>query len=566
MTRVLAALLALLAGAACARPAAAAEPRLILRGGRIFLGPGRYAQALSVVGNRVDAVGTDAEIVPLKGRSTVVLELRGRAAAPAFHDAHADLFKGALLATELDLRGAASFAEIRRRVAEYSAAHPERSWIVGRGWDEGALAAEGALTRQVLDAAISTRPVALSDDEGRALWLNTAALRAARISKLTPKLNKGDVVHDASGEPTGLLRDEATRLATRAMPQASRAQKLDALRKAQALLRERGVTSVDAIAGPDDAPDELVELWRELYKAGQTTTRLFVYGRLEDAGGAAKLRKAEAELPRTRFGIVGVAGAVDGSLASRSAALLAPYFDDPKQRGQPRHAQWRLNELVAQANAEGLQAALTAHGDRAARMALDACEKSERRARDKGYVPPRYPCRVEGVDVVAPEDLARFALLSAAASMQPARLAFPDEMSNELPNRLGDRAPECFAARALQDAGATVAFGTGWPGEALEPLLGAYEAVTRRMLDGKPAQGWMPQQRVSLEDAIAHWTADPARVIGRDEELGTLKPGKLADIVVFDRDIFSADPADLPQARVDYTIYDGRVVYDRANP
>lgn len=549
--------------ALAARAASARSPALVLRGGRVFLEPGIYAQALAVSGDRITDVGSDAGISKLVGPRTRVVELKGRAVVPGFHDAGVRLLRGALLSEEVDVSKAETLDDIRAQVQRYAAAHPDGDWILGRGWNQARLS--GPPTRQELDAAISTRPVALADDEGEALWLNTTALRRCRITRATPKLNLGRIVLDASGEPAGLLEGRATGLAKRWFPKPTQESELAALRNALALARSRGVTAVDAVPDPDDPPlaDELA-LWTQLYRSGQTTLRLFVYGSLDDASEALKLRRLEAEIPRTRFGVVGAAGSLDGTVASRSAALLAPYFDAPKQRGEPLYLQWRLNELVRSANERGLQAALGATGDRAVRMALDACAKSVKRAQDKGYVLPRYPCRLEPVELVSPADLPRFGALSAAAVVEPERLLFDSQVANDYPNRLGDRARAALPWRSLERAGATVAFASGWPAHALSPLDELWAAVERRFRDGSPPQGWQPQERVALESALVHATLDPARVVGRDEELGSIKPGKIADVVVLDRDIFAAPPSELPETRVDLTVYNGRVVYDRA--
>ena len=544
-------------------PAAAAEPDLIFFGGKVFRGPGRYAQAVAIGDNRISDVGFDADILRLKGEKTAVVDLRGRAVTPGFHDAHAHFLKGALFLNQVDLNGAKSLAEIKKRVAAYASSHPEADWILGRGWEQAAFADPQAPTREALDAVVSTRPVALTQAGGRGLWMNTEGLRRAHITKTTSNLNKGEIALDASGRPTGLLREDAVGLAARFIPRPTRAQKLDALRKALALARELGVTSVDSMPDVVDIPPrEQADLWSELYRKQETTLRFFMYGRLEDASEAAALRKTMADFPRTRFGVVGAKGFVDGTIDARTAALFEPYFDDPKTAGKPLITQGRLDELVRRAHALGLQTALSAAGDRAVRMALNACEKSEDYAKKESLVLVPYPCRVERADVVSTEDAPRFKTL-AAASMQPGRMAYADEVENYNPERLGGRVQQVFAWKTLEDAGAQMAFGSDWPMAALDPRVGLFAATTRRNFNGRPAQGWIPKQKISLEDAVEHYTASPARLIGREEELGSIAPGKLADLVVFDRDLFSTSGLDLLAVKVDYTIYDGRIVYER---
>lgn len=555
-------ILALLRAAALA--AAAAEPDLILRGGPVFMAPGLYAEAVAVAGNRIEAVGTSAEVSRLAGKKTRVLELAGRSVLPGFHDAHAHFFKGALFLTQVDLNGAGTIDEVKKRVSDFAAVNPEAEWIIGRGWDESVIGARP--TRYDLDS-VSTRPVALTDVDGHKLLLNTEALRRSRITRATPKLTKGEIVRDESGEPTGLLLEEAMVLGQRGVPSYTREQKLAALRRALKLARESGVTAVQSMPGIVDTPvAEAVELWRELYKRRETTIRLFLFGRLEDAAATAKLRKAAAaDFPASRFGVQGVKGFVDGVLGSRTAALLEPYFDDSKLKGKPNYPAFRLNSLVASAHKLGLQVALHAIGDRAVRLALDACERSVSKSRSAGRVLPLFPCRVEHVEVLDPADAGRFKGV-AAASMQPSHMTYDNEEQNYNPNRLGSRVRMAFPWKSLEDAGATLAFGTDWPVMPLHPRLELFAAVTRTHFNGRPAGGWVPQQKISLEQAVQHYTLDPARVVNREALLGSIKPGKLADLVVLDRDLSEVEGPDLMKVEIDYTIFDGRIVYSRGAP
>jgi hypothetical protein len=552
-------LLSLLAATVCAAP-----PELLLVHGKIFLGPGRYVQAAAVSGNRIAAIGTDDEILALKDAKTRVVDLAGRAVTPGFHDAHAHFFKGALALTQADLGGAANLQDIRQRLLDYAAKNPGEGWLFGRNWDESSLLESGYPTRLDLDSAISTRPVALTDVTGRKLWLNTEGLKRAGITSRTPKLVTGQILKDAQGQPTGILIDDATGLALRSFPRLSRAEKLDALRRALALARESGVTSVDSLQGPGDfSPDEELDLWRELYKKGEVTLRHFIYARLEDASGLEALRKKAKDIPRDRLDFPGVSGFVDGTLADRTAALLAPYLDDEKKSGTLNHEGFMLNSMVRKAHQMGFQVALSAVGDRAVRAALDACQKSEDRAKQEELVLPAYPCRIEHLELIDRTDMPRLRELGAAASMQPGEMTFDNELQNYNPNRLGPRVRYNFAWKSVENAGALLCFGSDWPRTALAPRMGLFAATTRKMLDGKPDGGWVPQEKISLESAVQHYTADPARALGRGDILGTLDPGRLADLVVFDRDLFSTVGLELLQTQVDMTIFDGKVVFER---
>lgn len=537
-------LLALLAAAA-----AAAEPELILRGGKVFLAPGRYAEAVAVSGGRVSAVGPDAAVAALAGPKTRVVALRGRAVTPGFHDAHVHLLKGALSLTQADLNGSASVADVQAKLKAYADANPGTGWVQGRGWDHTAFPDKRYPTRQDLDAVASTRPVALTDVDGHKLWLNSEALRRTGITKDTKDPEGGQVLRDASGEPTGVLLESAMQLAKPAIPEPDRAAKLAALRRGLALARRLGVTSVQSVQGPIDVPaEEQVSLLREL--GPEVTLRVFLYGRLEDATSYVALRVAPSGLPPGRLAFPGVKGFLDGVIGARTAALLSPYSDDAATSGALKYSSATLAGLVGFARGRGLQCVLHAIGDRAVRQALDVCS---------GGAP--YSCKVDHIELVDAADVARFRAQTVAASMQPSHLTYDNEEQNYNPERLGGRVVLAFAWRSLQDAGALLAFGSDWPVMPLDPRVNLYAATTREHFNGKPAGGWVPEQKLTLEQALLHYSAGPARAAGVPD-LGRIAPGQRADLVVFDRDLFALSGAELLKVGVDLTVFDGKVVFE----
>jgi predicted amidohydrolase YtcJ/amino acid transporter len=551
--------------ALAAVPAAAADADLILRGGKVFLGPGQFAAAVAVKGNRITAIGTDKEILSVKGPNTRVVELKGRLVTPGFHDAHVHLIKGAFFMTQIDLTGSTTIEELQARVGEFAATHTETEWVIGRGWDESKLPGGVLPTYRQLDAVVSSRPVALTDVDGHKMWLNSEALRRAGVTRATTGLPQGAIIRDGEEEPTGILVEEGMRMATRVIPPPDKATTLAVLKRALKHMRENGVTAVDSMPGIVDTPAaEQLELWRALAKSGDATARLVLYGRLEDLAGFEKLRKAARDLPRTRVFVAGVKGFVDGVLSARTAALREPYFDAPETRGQPKKSVGELNKLVRRAHEADAQVALHVVGDRAFVMALDACERSQFEARREEHVLMPHPCRFEHIELLAPEELKRFKLTRAAASMQPSHMLFDDQAQNYVPNRVGERSGLAFAWKSLDASGAPLAFGTDWPVMPLDPRQGLYAAVTRRALDGKPANGWIPDQKLSLEAALEHYTADPWEAVGLGDQLGSVRLGRVADLVVFDRDLLAAPPEDILKSLIDLTIFDGRVVYERA--
>ncbi len=545
--------------------ALAAEPDLILAHGKVFLGPGRYAQAVAVEGGRIKAVGADSVVLALKGAKTRVVDLKGRTVTPGFHDAHTHFVKGALLMTQVDLNGTSSLAEVQAKVARYAAENSTAAWILGRGWDQTSWPGGAYPTAADLDVAVTTRPAALTDADGHKLWLNTEAMRRITLHAHNPNLVEGQYLKGADGEPSGVFMDETMAYVFKYVPAPSREQKLTGLRKALALARENGVTAIDSMQGPVDySPEEQVSLWRELSKNGEMTLRYFLYGRIDDPAGFAKLKKSAADVPRDHLDFIGLKAFVDGTIGDRTAALLAPYFDDAKTSGSLKHSDSSLAAMVERAHRDGFQVAFHAVGDRAVRQALDACEKSEKKAKEEERVLPSYPCRVEHIELVSPEDLPRFAALRAAASMQPSHMTYDREDENYNPNRLGARVKWAFAWKSLEDAGALLIFGTDWPVMPLPPRIALFAATTRRHFDGKPEGGWIPEQKIALDSAIEHYTADAARALGKEDQLGSIASGRLADLVVFDRDLFAASGLDLLKVEVDMTVLEGKVVYERA--
>lgn len=528
-----------------AAAAAAAEPDLILHNGKVFVAPGRYAEAVAVSGRRISKVGTSAEVLALKGEKTRAIDLAGRALVPGFHDAHLHLLKGGLSLSRLDLSGVVSSSEAVTRVKAYAAARPGDGWILGRGWDHTAFPGQAYPTAAELDAVVSSRPVYLTHVDGHLAWANTRALELAGIDPSTA---------------TGVLIEDAMDPVKAVLPKPGPAEVKDALRAALELARRSGVTSVQ---GPLDSDDGAVlAAWRELDRAGEVTLRWFAWGRIEDPQNAARLKARFADLRPERFRLAALKGFVDGVISARTAAMLEPYADDPATRGEPM-AEDRLQALVKRAHQAGFQAALHAIGDRAVRMALDACEASAKSAVEKGVALPSFPCKIEHLEVVHPDDLRRFASSRAAASVQPSHMTYDRESQNYNPARLGARARHAFPWRDLLSAGAAVSFGTDWPVMPLHPRVALFAATTRRHFDGAPKGGWFPRQRLRLEEAVSAYTLEPARAIGRDAELGSIEEGRLADLVVLDRDLFAEAGRRLLAIEADLTVFDGRVVFER---
>lgn len=560
--------------AACAAPRPAPPPApaaaaasaglaadLVLRGGRVFLADqaNTVVEAVAVRGDRVVVAGSDAEVSALVGPRTRTVELAGRLVTPGFNDAHLHFAAGGASLLAVDLLGVTSLAEVERRVAAAAARAQPGEWILGRGWDQTRMpAAEmgpgGWPTAAVLDRAAPNHPVLLSRVDGHTSWANTRALRIAGIDRRTPNPFGGEVVRDpATGEATGILKESAEALVGRHVPEPTPAQVRRGIEAALQLAARTGVTSIQTSATPVD-----VRIYQQLLDRDSLSVRVYAWHPLEWA-----TIRAFRELGITagfgnawlRIGML--KGYTDGTLGSRTAAMLEPFADDHATLGLAQYTNEQLDSLVQAADAAGLQVILHAIGDAANRQALDAFQRA---ASVNGPRSRRH--RIEHAQVLDRADIPRFRQLGVIASMQPTH-ATSDMRWAE--TRIGhERAVEgAYAWRSLLDAGATVIFGTDFFVEPLAPVEGIYSAVTRqsREAPGTPSGGWLPAQRLTREEAIRLYTAASAFGEWEEARKGTLQPGMLADLVVWSADLLAIPAEQILRAAPVLTVVGGRVVY-----
>jgi predicted amidohydrolase YtcJ len=553
MNRVplIATLAAMTAVAAAPRASAPRADRIFVNG-RVWTGSDTRprAQALAVAGDRIMGVGTDAEIRRLAGPDTITVDLRGRFVAPGFNDAHLHF----LVVETVDLSGLASLADIQGRIRAYAAAHPEAPWVTGRGWMYGSF--PGAMPhRRWLDEVVADRPAFMLGYDGHTAWVNSKALAVAGVGKGTPDPEHGMIVRDETGEPTGALKEAAIRLVRRKVPEPTEAERYDALKKRLAEAASYGLTSVQNASFP---PADLPIYERVLAEDGLKVRSYFALPLVKDISPAdlARYKEMRAKYvgPRLKFGAV--KGFVDGVVESKTAAMLDPYAGG----GGSGEVQWTAEDLdrtVASYDREGFQILLHAIGDRAIRMALDAYERAQKINGTSGR---RH--RVEHIEVPARADIARFKRLGVIASTQ-ALFANPDQNTLEVyVAALGpDRASRAMAFRSLDAAGAVQAFGSDSPVFSMEVLRGIHCAVTRTTAEGTPAGGWQPQERISAEAALRHFTRDAAYASFEEQRTGTLAAGMLADLVVLSDDIVSGPPERILKTRVLLTIMGGRDTY-----
>jgi len=529
---------------------------LILTNAKIWTGSSAQPQAAAVAcaGNRIAAVGSAADVAKWAGPTTQVIDLAGKLVVPGFNDAHVHFFDGGAHLAGVKLRDAKSEAEFRERIRQFAARLPEGRWILGGDWDHENWTPARLPTRQSIDEAAGSHPVFVNRLDGHMSLANSIALKLAGITRNTPDPPGGTIVRDASGEPTGLLKDAAMGAVGRVIPAPSEDEIADAVRAAMRYAAENGVTSVqDMSAFPG-----VLRAYQRLLKRGELTVRisghqpLAEWKRLADVG-------LLADFGNPLLHIGGLKGFADGSLGSTTALFFEPYTDTPGSSGLANDEmipESRMRQHIADADRAGLQIAVHAIGDKANHLILDMFAEAEK---TNGQRDRRW--RIEHAQHLRPDDIPRFARLHAIASMQPYH-AIDDGRWAE--GRIGPvRSRTTYAFRSLLDAGAVLAFGSDWPVAPMEPIQGIYGAATRRTLDGKHPGGWIPEQKITVAEALRAYTWGSAYASFEEEIKGTIEPGKLADLVALSEDILTLDPAAIAGVKVAMTVFDGKIVYRR---
>jgi predicted amidohydrolase YtcJ len=484
--------------------------------------------ALAVRGGVVVAVGSDDDVRPLIGRQSQVMRLAGRTVTPGLVDGHAHLYGLGVAMETVSLRGAASEAAAVEAVARAAAELPTDEWVIGRGWDQNVWAPVSFPGRASLDAAVGQRPAALYRVDGHALWVNSRALALAGVGRDTPSPPGGKILRDAAGEPNGILIDAAMAMVQRHIPKPTGATLRRRILAAAQHAAACGLTGVHEMG----IGAELAAAYQALADEGLLPIRVYGYWSYGpdtlEALDAGRLTRVVDDAGTDRFVLRGIKAFADGALGSRGAALVAPYSDEPDNLGLMVTSADELARLAEAAARTGWQLAVHAIGDRANRAVLDAYERAlaAEPAADVRW-------RVEHAQVLAAEDIARFGQLGVLASIQPTH-ATSDMPWAEL--RLGpDRVRGAYAWRAVKSGGGRLVAGSDFPVEQVSPLLGLYAAVTRQDRQGAPVGGWFADQRLTLDEALAAFTVEPAYAAFAEGQRGRLAPGYVADITVFDR-------------------------------
>jgi predicted amidohydrolase YtcJ len=505
------------------------------------------ARAIAVRGEVIAAIGSDEEVLRAVGPATQVIDASGRVILPGFNDAHVHLIMGAEELVGVDLRPARDERDLARRVERYATARPTGEWITGGYWDHEAWPGGRLPTRASIDAVTPNHPVFIKRLDGHMALANSLAMRLAGIPDDVSSPPGGAVVRDEHGRLTGMFKDAAMDLVTRAMP----APTLDTiLARARAALKHAAALGITTIQDMTASAAEL-EAYETLRAAGELTARISSIQNY-DAGGASPAAGDGDDWLR----IAGRKFFSDGSMGASTAAFFEPYTDDPATSGLLIHPPDRLEQLIVGADADGFQPVVHAIGDGANTLVLDIFERLRAAKSDLR----RWRPRIEHAQVVRPEDLPRFGSLGVIASLQPSHCI--DDM-RWASARIGPaRCAHAYNVRSFVDAGAHVAFGTDWFVAPLDPMIGLYAAVTRQFADGTPAGGWFPEQRITLSQAVDCYTRGSAYAEFADDRKGMLRPGYLADLVVLSRDIFAVPPREILDTRPVLTVVGGRVVFD----
>jgi predicted amidohydrolase YtcJ len=522
------------------------------------------AQAIAVKGDRILLVGDDNDVLKAKGPNTAVVDLKGQFVMPGFNDAHMHLTDAGFKRLTVDLTGTRTMAEFRERIRKRVETAEPMEWIVGSGWDETLWPVQDLPTRWDIDEVTTDHPVYLERIDGHVAVANTLALKMAHVTLASKDPAGGAIGRDITGQPNGILRETAEGLVASIIPKPSDDKRQRAIESSLQDIASSGVTSVQDYSDPGnaDANWKDFQVFEQLEREGKLTVRVSEWLPFDAPLDVLEQRRAAHPQSDPMLHTGMLKAFMDGSLGSHTAAMLQPYSDDPKNSGIQRYEQGKLNQMATERLEAGFQLGFHAIGDQAAEMALDAFEQAETAARAKGVRAQdgteNYRLRIEHAQVTNPMQVARFRDLKVIASMQPCHLL--TDMHWALA-RLGPiRAAHSYAWAEFENHGVTLAFGTDYPVEPVNPFRGLYAAVTRKSEDGK--QEYYPQQKLTIEQAIAAYTTGSAYAEFAEKTKGTLAPGMLADFVVLDRDLTAIPPEKILGTRVLRTVVGGNTVYE----
>ena len=518
------------------------------------------AQAIAVSAGKVGSVGSNDDVLKLKQKQTQIVDLGGHFVMPGFNDAHAHLASGGFSQLSVDLRSARNLQSMQHLIGLRVNQSAPGEWIQGSGWDHTLWPGQALPARQDIDVMTNGHPAIFVRVDGHIAIANTEALKVAGITAATPAPAGGKIDHDANGEPTGILREGAQALVMSKIPPPTPQQRR---RAAEIALGEAAKWGITSAQDNSDWQDFLV--YEEIEREGKLTLRISEWLHFKDSLDVLQKRRAHHSLDDPMLHTAMLKGFMDGSLGSRTAALLAPYTDDPGNSGLPQYDQAKLNKLATERVAAGFQLGFHAIGDRASQMALDAFAAAasgpQAHAAPGAKSPRDFRFRIEHDQAVAPDQFAQYKRLGVVASVQPSHLLTD---MNWAVDRIGpQRAKTSYPWKQFLDNGIPLAFGTDYPVEPINPFRGIYAAVTRKNEAG--TKEYYPEQKLTIQQALAAYTTGSAYAQFAESEKGTLAPGMLADFVVLDRDLTKAAPPEILKTKVLRTVVGGKTVYQAEN-
>ena len=545
------------------KPTDKTSPTLILLNGKVWTaeGPTKFAEAVAITGNTITAVGNTSEIKKLAGDSTKIIDLKGRLVTPGFNDAHIHFLSGSNGLAEVELSETKSRKEVMNDIKKYVSDFPDRKWITGRGWQYKFFPG-GLPTKEMLDSIVSDRPVYIRAYDGHIAWVNSKALELAGITSQTKFNGFGELVKDRSGNPTGVLKEDAMGLVGKLVPPKTFDENLDALRLGMHVASKLGITSIQNANGNL----EETALYEHLLKNNELMLRVSIAFSVGDQTSQENIRSFL--VIRERLGNSpmlqsnAVKFMIDGVIEGHTALMLEPYQDVvPKEFlsvGQASMPLPTFKDMVSTFDSLGFQIYTHAIGDRGVRETLNAYENAQKKngSRDSRH-------RIEHIETINPTDIPRFAALGVMPSMTPIH-AEPSTIE-VWEKAIGERRlPNSFAWAAMLKSNAKLVYSSDWPAcISVNPIMGLHTAVNRRTPDGKPQQGWIPEQKISMAEALLAYTQMGAYSSFEENKKGMIKVGYLADVIVLSQDLFSIDPMETYKTTVEVTVFEGRVIFEK---
>ena len=516
-----------------------------------------WVQAIAVSEGKIIALGSDESIAAYKGPSTKVIDAKGNMVLPGFIESHVHIMAGAGMLERISLNDAKTIADFQKMIKDFADAHPEKEWIQGMGWYYSIFGKSGLPDKKYIDEVVSDRPVYLGAYDGHSSLANSKALELAGITKDTPDPPSGVIERNPeTGEPTGVLKEGATQLMMKAIPQPSQGGERDRLTKAIHYASSLGITRM--ISAGADA--ERIELFDEIRQRGDLTTRLYMARFINPPLIPDVIKILEENRDKYNddwIDLNTVKFLMDGVIESNTAAMLEPYSNDPTNKGFMYIDSEQYRKSVAELDRLGFTISTHAIGDATVRLALDAYEAAKKA---NGTTDTRH--RIEHIEAPSARDIPRFGKLGVIASMQPLHTTPNDNNLNNWAGNIGpERASRAWPWRSIMSGGATLAFGSDWPVVTLNPWPALEMLLTRETQEGTPAGGWLPEQRLTLQEAIKGYTMGGAYTAKREKTEGSIEVGKLADVIIISQDLFKIEPNQIGKTKVLMTIVGGDVVY-----